>query len=254
MTTFKELAAQLASIETVHRELLAEHFELSNDLIDCVTGGLRFAVIDRHHATIRDPLPVVCAIGINYTQQAIGWQGRLYEFEKLVTNTGTRSKAALLIAAAHRNRDEWIDGEVVDRKRPCLAGLASHSRPLVRGPNLSDVEPFIFVMTNVVPFVTNKKWQDQAKATRSACSVLLARYSANAYLDDLFKTIGSKVDLWIGHSAIYGTQWVWPSFDAFKRRHTNRNWIFGPNLNPQAHLYLNGDFRKSDHRLSLYFA
>jgi hypothetical protein len=98
-------------------------------------------------------------------------------------------------------------------------------------------------MTNLCPFISELEWQAQAKKTPTACRELVGSWPNEDYLDDLYDRIGGSVDLWIGHSAIRGTEWVWPGFSAFVKRHGVKDWLLTPNISPRAHLYLDGSFR-----------
>jgi hypothetical protein len=52
------------------------------------------------------------------------------------------------------------------------------------------------------------------------------------------------VDLWIGHSAIAGTRWVWPAFSSFVQRRHITEWLLTFNISPMSRLSFNGHFRQ----------
>lgn len=83
------------------------------------------------------------------------------------------------------------------------------------------IGPCHLIMTNVSPFVTLKPWQEQVRRTPEACDALINGY-AKHHLEDLFDRLGESVDLWMGHSAIAGTQWVWPAFADLVERYRIR--------------------------------
>jgi hypothetical protein len=120
-------------------------------------------------------------------------------------------------------------------------GLTSHNSTAFKNQ-------FILVMTNVVPFITQNEWQDQVRLTPHACEEL-ARSQSASHLDDLLNALGTSIDLWIGHSSIYGTAWVWPKFADFVRRNNIQEWLVTGNISGRAHLYFDGAFRKRTHHL-----
>ena len=65
----------------------------------------------------------------------------------------------------------------------------------------------------------------------------------------LFDQIGEVVDLWIGHSAITGKEWVWPSFLDFVQQKNIAHWLLTLNINSQAHLSFDGTFRRKNNPL-----
>jgi hypothetical protein len=105
-----------------------------------------------------------------------------------------------------------------------------------------EVLEFILVMTNRCPFITALKWQKQVKSTPAAVCDLLRGWPNDNYLDELFSALSGDIDLWIGHSAIHGTPWVWPYFKDFIQRseilaRTKLAWLITPNSG-QTHGHL----------------
>jgi hypothetical protein len=204
-------------------------------------------------------MPVVCAIGINYSQlnQA---PNNLYYYtggnskNNLVSSrTGCNSATASVIAACNRNKSSWenpppgVTPTSPDGRYSSANAIAQTQLFATGYKDINIKESFILIMTNLCPFITRKRW---SKIQNSAVQhALLSTYNMGQYLDDLFTAIGADVDLWIGHSAIYGTVWVWPSFLGLVASKKIKHWLLTPNLNPQALLFLEITFRKVGHPL-----
>jgi hypothetical protein len=106
-------------------------------------------------------------------------------------------------------------------------------------------------MTNVSPFITKEQWKFQAKLTPNACESITRTV---AHLDSLYEVLGSRIDLWIGHSANEGTKWVWPHFSRFVKNHRIEHWMLTGNISPQSHLAFDGHYRKAKNPRFPWFA
>lgn len=260
MDTFKNLEVSLHALEVRHLDRLRADFAWSDDLRACITGAVVFGVIDNRQKKRQEALPVVVAVGVNYTQEDRGPStGALYSYEgtgegpRIVTGTGSVPSAAAAISAYNRNPSAW---EMPVAQYYCgdagAGPYASHCATAQSG--LLCEEPkgledgFILIMTNVSPFITRKYWQKQPEG----CKRLIEKWSANDYLDDLASMLRDSVDLWIGHAAKGGTEWVWPPFRLFVKRNGLDSWLLTPNLS-FAHLNMNGQFRNAGNALYALF-
>jgi hypothetical protein len=160
-----------------------------------------------------------------------------------------------VIAACNRNQDSW------ENPPPGVTPLSPNGRyssanaiakTQLFATDYKDIkQSFILIMINFCPFITRKPWSKIKNPAGQ--QALLSAYNMGQYIGDLFKAIGADVDLWIGHSAIYGTVWVWPSFLGCMASNPIKNWLLTPNLNPQALLNTGNTFRKTSHPLHPLF-
>jgi hypothetical protein len=271
METYQIVHDTLLDLENQYFKLARYHPAISNP---CTNGGIQFAAIDTRHRPKpgekedQKPLPVVCVVGINYTQEPLPSTGMPPPFSYLSRSavprvaepTGSRSKVAQLIAAYNRNTAYWTastakkgavypneSGPFGAKSATVKSGLTSAGSPKRKFTDLKD--EFILVMTNRCPFITQLKWEDQIRKNRPLCDALLRGWPNHSYMNDLYCRLSHSVDLWIGHSAIwthgplYGTAYVWPYFRNFVRHNSIKEWLLSPNINPQAHLWINGCFR-----------
>jgi hypothetical protein len=253
MRTFDELERQLDALEQEQFERLRAHFRWAPELRECISGTVQFFALDRDRSSAA--LPVICAVGINYTQgprtnaeQLMHYGGKADPY--VSRSTGTRRQPRFVIAAYNRNRVAWTSIAATNPPSPLniYGSPGALGRLGVTATDPDEIPPCHLIMTNVSPFITLHQWQDQTRRTPEACRTLVDDYSAQ-HLDALFACLGDSIDLWMGHSAIDGTQWVWPTFAEFVKRNRIAEWLLCGNLNPQAHLWHDGAFRKSSHRL-----
>lgn len=254
MRTFAELENRLRELEREHFERLRAAFRWTPELRECISGMVQFFALDNSDPSPA-PQPVVCAIGINYTQGPKTNGERLLHYggtsDPIVTRpTGTRRQPRFVIAAYNRNRTMWTSAPTVSPPSPLqVYGAPNAMRRLGMTATTPDaIEPCHLIMTNVSPFITLKQWQDQTRRNPHACKSLIDDYPTQ-HLDGLFERLGDSIDLWMGHSAIGGTPWVWPPFASFIQRHNIEEWLLCGNLNPQAHLWHDRAFKKPTHRL-----
>lgn len=223
----------------------------------CITGGIQFAALDSCHCKSQRMMPVVCVLGINYTQggtQAASFYSyaggiggpRIQVHARL---TGCRNGAADLIKAYDRNVETWLSTGLVNFD-PSVGEVGPFGSPSATARIRDD---FILVMTNRCPFITRLRWQKQAAETPFECDALLSAWPNNEYLDDLFSRLGKAVDLWIGHSGIDGTEWVFPFFRDFVTRHNIKTWLLTPNISSQTSLNIKRYFSAQGHRLRPLF-
>ena len=267
MQTYQIVHNTLLDLENRYFRLARTHFPAPDN---CATGGIQFAAVDTKHKLNPEPMPVICAVGINYTQKP--WRGKHAFFSYLSrgsapkvekTTTGSRNAVARLLAAYNRNSADWTARSakgVIYPNEPGPFGSPSATPKRLVSHNFTDLkDDFILVMTNRCPFITALKWEDQIRTNAPLCDALLQAWPNNSYMNDLFLGLGKAVDLWIGHSAIwthgslYGTAYVWPYFRCFIGRHRIQKWLLSPNINPRAHLSFNGCFRAPGNRRCVLF-
>ncbi len=263
MNTFGRVAADVSDLERIYFERLASGLQWTDALRACITGAVQFAAIDPFHREQRSSLPVICTVGINYTQGGVQSTGGLIRYHargkapSVERATSSRPAVALAIAAYNRNTAAWSNPGVGQTPASPLGAYGSASATKDSGllsHDASDLKGrFILVMTNLCPYITLSEWQKQTKRTPVECQTIVNQWPRDEYMDDLYRRIGPSVDLWIGHSAIYGTKWVWPSFSAFVIRNKVKNWLLTPNISPRAHLYLDGAFRDKQNPLYSLF-
>jgi len=264
--TVQSLESKLLPLEKTHYTALNEHFRWPKikGLRDCITGGVQFAAIDKHHLHCTTRKPVVAIVGVNYTQGPPDADNKhLYPYNgnngipSVLATTGSCPAVTYIIAAYNRNIKEWERPQ----RAPMPAASAAWGRVAAMAPDLINKDPrqikdkFILVLTNLCPFITQLEWQEQMETTPNACKYLLGSWGTHRpnkhskpYLDELYDCLSGSVDLWIGHSAVYGTEWVYPYFREFVDGKKISNWLLAPNISPRAHLYLDGTFRKTGHR------
>jgi hypothetical protein len=224
---------------------------------ELITGGIQFAALDTYHCQRQERLPVVCAFGINYTQQSkvapafYSYRGRKGGAAILVDakSTGSRNAIACLIAAYNRNTTAWLSKGSVnfDQSRREVGPFGTCSATA----GISN--DFILVMTNRSPFLTGRAWQIEAKKNRSACQSLLNAYPNQHYFSQFFSQLGCAIDLWIGHSAIDGTAWVFPYFRDLVRSYNVKKWLLTPNISSRTSLNIRKNFSVQRHRLHELF-
>jgi hypothetical protein len=262
MDTFEHVEQALAILERRNVEHVRRSFYWSPERATCLSGSAQFFSVDKHHRASTERLPVICAVGINYTQEQWRDTSQLVHYlapddsSVVDNNAGSRRAVGYVLAAYNRNRVAWESQTPRLLKSP----LAFYGSKNVTGPiglTSHDAQElkdrFILVMTNVLPFITQDEWQDQVRRTPGACEALAREYKPS-HLDDLWNALGSSIDLWIGHSSINGTSWVWPEFARFVRRTNIQQWLLTGNLSGRSHLYFDGSFRKQTHQLFPWYA
>ncbi len=190
MKTFDELERQLDALEREQFERLRAHFHWAPELRECISGTVQFFALDRHRGS--GPLPVICALGINYTQgpktnsgQLIHYSGKRDPF--VSRSTGTRRQPRFVIAAYNRNRVAWTSVAAVNPPSPLgvYGSPNALDRLRVTATDPGEIAPCHLIMTNVSPFITLHQWQEQTRRTPQACRTLVNDYSAQ-HLDELF--------------------------------------------------------------------
>jgi hypothetical protein len=256
MNTWRAVEAKLLDLEVSHFGLLVSRYAPSAALEVVLTDYAQFGAIDKdgHEA---GSLPVVCAVGINYTQDSKSKPiGKLKPLLRngdkatVVDNLTTTRRGVVDVMAAHsRNREAWAETTAIvwprGSYRPENGIFASNEATVLAGllsPETSINGPFIFVMTNFCPLITQSQWSETVRKYPQLATELLRDYNADDYLDNLVRSLGHSVDLWIGHSAIRGEDfatnpegWVWPRFGAFVHRHNIKSWLLSPNLSGRTH-------------------
>jgi hypothetical protein len=113
------------------------------------------------------PLPVICAVGINYTQNGRCSMDGLFRYEEptagVVRSTASSAAVVSVVAAYQRNRNAWTSRKAVDPESPVgfygSPDATSRIGPIAKGC-------FILVITNICPFITMTEW---AKVKSQIC-------------------------------------------------------------------------------------
>ena len=188
MNIFNSLEKELLALERTHFERLRRNFEWSPELAPCISGAVQFFSIDDTYRNGAE-LPVVCLVGVNYTQEKKRDTRELVHYSgatpPTVSNrTPTRRQPQFVIAAYNRNRLSWATMTASDPPSPLNVYGAERATQQsgLTGTAPEEVAPFILMMTNTSPFITQKAWQDQATNTLGACESLLRQLSAERAL------------------------------------------------------------------------
>jgi hypothetical protein len=257
MNRFLEISSALADLEEQHRRKLNADFDWTDALRSRLTGTVQFGAVDGFHRANSTKLPIVVAVGINYTQGGTVSKTELVPYSSprdrpgTVRNTESREAVALALEAFNRNRTAWLTSA-------SLGTFNSPSGAFASSASAADTVAgdFILVMTNLCPFITTIRWGKLAQDNPEACRYVLDTWPNTRYLNDLFIAFGGSVDLWIGHSSIYGTDWVFPDFLKLMTRWSVRNWMLTPNLcgRMAANLHFKRQFVNRNHDLFPLFA
>ena len=247
-STLGHVASVLSALEDKHVEALRETYSRAGHLKPHLSGSVQCFALSGPRTNLDKPLPVVCAVGINYTQeQRRGENLRRYHEDGVLQQTASSAKVLSVVAAYERNRQTWISRKARDPESPLeFYGSPEATRktgPIFRGG-------FLYVMTNLCPFITAERWGRQSD---DLSRQILDFSRPFAHLDDLYDALGESIDLWIGHSAMPGTRWVWPEFAAFVRRRGIREWLLTFNIQGMSDRWFEGTLRtKTQPRPWLY--
>jgi hypothetical protein len=184
---------------------------------------------------------VICTVGINYTQvRATNISVPLFSYlgakggapAVLDALTQERYACAVALAAYNRNFSKWTKPLQTDPRRP---GITHGSRNATSGvTSLATTanavgNDFILLMTNLSPFITTAQWSKHANTHPWACRALLGAWPSHLHVSRLLRFLSKRVDLWVGHSSIYGTDWVWPEFSSYKAFRL-QSWLLTGNI------------------------
>lgn len=238
---FGEVVSILAELERMQFESIKSSFDLTEDWRRYLRGSVQSYAINP--PDIRDTaLPVIVAVGVNYTQDGRE-SGSLFSYDRggigVARSTGSLEGVRYVLAAYERNHRVWVSEEANDPPSPLrFYGSTDATRKL---SGVAEGEPFLLIMTNVCPFVTTMQWAKQPKSVSERLLEISGQY---ATVEHLYDALGSMVDLWIGHSAVSGTRWVWPDFSSFIRRNRITEWLLTFNISPMSRLWFDGAFRQ----------
>ena len=261
MRTFTEAAAKLEALEARYLAQLT----VPNGALPALHGSARFYGLSGEHENTTERMPVVACVGINYTQHAwcrltlpaivheplgskVGPSTSVAPLGAVIDELGNSTRAVnMLLDAYKHNHKTWMTKPGEDPRSP-LRTYASADAGDVHGP-------FLLIMTNVTPFITWEYWQNQVEFTPDACSTLVNEGTSTQHLDALANEL--NVDLWIGHSAIGGTRWVWQRFAELVKQHNLRRWLLTCNISGKTHLHIRTfSLKKKDgsqHRLHPWY-
>lgn len=244
-TNFSHIAEALTELEQEQFDVIRSSFRWTEDLVPHLSGSIQSYAIDDPKTTER--LPVICAVGVNYTQET-RVSNELQQYKgvggpSVIRPTRSTAAVASVLNAYQRNRESWTSRQPQDPPSP----LGFYGSPnAMHGIADALQGRFILVMTNVCPFITTIRWGKQPPKVSAQLLEMCRGYDL---LDRLHDALGASIDLWIGHSALLGTRWVWPTFASFVKRREIKQWLLTFNINPQSHLWFERTFRKPTHRL-----
>lgn len=255
MQTHKEIRKALLKLEEIHFQQISDSFQGDPKLGDCITGGVQFAALDDSVSKSGQIMPVIGTFGINYSREEepattlFPYIGKLGG-PAVEQNTGCTGAVANMLGAYNRNTGVWTEST-----NPNAGGAkGATERARLQSTDAEAVKGhFIMFMINRTSFITKFDWQDQVKLDRAGCEDLLKKWPNDEYLDKVFKELNGAVDLWIGHSALYGTEWVWPTFNAFLKRHQINEWLFTPNISSRTAGHVKNYYQKKGHPLYEFF-
>ena len=247
MITFLDISDELTILERRQFERIHSSFRWPEELKANIRGSIQCYAVDKPKNVSGERLPVICAIGINYTQNGRCSTNDIFPYDEggvgVVRSTASTSAVVSVLAAYERNRNAWTTRKAVGPESPMEFYGSPKATSRTGAVKKGD---FILVMTNICPFITMTEW---AKQPQHVLERLVGECSAYRHLDDLYDTLGGTIDLWIGHSALPGTRWVWPAFSSFVRRRGIEEWLLTANISPRSHLWFEGAFRKAHHPL-----
>jgi hypothetical protein len=236
----------LAGLEEKHFEQIREAFRWTDAVTPHIRGSVQVFAVDKPKTALAEPLPVICAVGINYTQNG-RTSTELFQYEEdgigVVRSTTSTAAVLSVVNAYERNRVAWTSLPAVDPPSPMKYYGADDATARIGAVSKGG---FILIMTNLCPLITTSEWAKQPPAISESLLQACAEFS---HLDDLHDALGESIDLWIGHSALGGTRWVWPAFAAFVRRRGIDQWLLTQNLSPRSHRWFEDYFRRPKHRL-----
>jgi len=165
-----------------------------------------------------EPLPIVVAVGGNYTQA-----------KSEIPRDGTRSGSMVEddLAPCRRNLTRGIANYLANRQLwqdRCLASSAKLHPP----------SRFHFVMTNFCLWITNESWQNIRPSSRAdllennpAIGVKSSATGCCAHLNELAERLKGEDLLWVGHGMHCE---VYALVRQFARCLPNTQWMLMPNL------------------------
>jgi hypothetical protein len=240
------ISESLAALERREFASLRKSFRLTPELADYVRGSVQFYAVDKPRNSPSSSLPVICAIGINYTQDG-RCATELFPYDQggvgVVRATPSTAAVISVISAFRRNSEAWVSRPASDPPSP----MRFYGSPdATKRVGAIAKGTFILILTNVCPLITMAEWKKQPTHISER---LMRECAPYRHLDNLYEALGDKIDLWIGHSALGGTRWVWPEFSHFVQRHHISEWLLTANISPRSHLWFERAFRNPKNRL-----
>jgi hypothetical protein len=262
MDTFLNLYRYISKFERHYFSSVSRIFASTSQLPCITNGAVQFAALDDFHKkNPRRELPVVCTIGINYTQSpATNISLSLFSYLRLKDGAPgmltslprERYACAVACAAYNRNLSNWIRPL---QTQPDGLWRTHGSRDATRylsslGTTANAVgTDFILLMTNLSPFITTAQWSDHAKASPWACRALLGTWPSHLHVNRLLRFLSKRVDLWLGHSSIYGTDWVWPEFSSYIKTFKLQSLLLTGNISHWGAISMESAFALRTHPL-----
>ena len=216
MDTYSNLHPLLEQFEAASFCNIARTISSSSLSGATVHGGVQFvSMIRGGNLPPKQRVPVIAAVGINYTQSKKGTT--FPNFHRYLTDKSGRptiedqasgmQRALHDTLAAHtRNGPTWV------KDNRSSSGFS---------PDTSD--GYILVAINFVPLITIKPW---LRLTATAQSGLLHLSTGLNFVSPLYTLLSGSVDLWAGH----GKTVVWPLFRSWLATAKPKRWMMTHNL------------------------
>jgi hypothetical protein len=223
--SFEWLKDQLESIE--RRVNLPASMDFAG--VEEVRGGpthsnaIQTVVMDSRTSLVNRPVPIIIAVGSNYTQDPVEVP-RTSESPFAVVDTTGSCRANCLRGIEHfnANRDCWV-----------AARMAASANVIV--PPVSSPVDFHFVMTNLCLWITKMSWTDIKCDARKWLLQNNPTFdgkpnpaSAALHLIQLARLTSTCNVLWVFHGI--GDDLLFPYFQSFARQNSIDNWLAMPNL------------------------
>ena len=243
-STMREIVTVLAELERQQFESIKGSFQLTEDWKRYLRGSIQSYAVNEPNVSEDAVSPVIVVVDVNYSQDGRS-SDELFPYDRggagVVKRTQSLEGVRYVLAAYERNRRVWVGEEAKDPPSPMrFYGAPDATRKIGATANQ---EPLHLIMTNLCPFITTMQWAKQPKEVSRRLLEISNRY---ATIERLYDAIGSRVDLWIGHSAVFGTHWVWPTFSSFVQRNRIAEWLLTFNISPMSRLWFDVAFRKPE--------
>ena len=109
--SFRVVSDKLSKLEHKTFDAIRRTFSWPSDLRPYLRGSIQCFAVERQKVASDMALPVVCAVGVNYTQNG-RCSSELFPYEEggagVIRSTASTSAVVSLVSAYERNRDAWI--------------------------------------------------------------------------------------------------------------------------------------------------
>ena len=191
-----------------------------------LANNIQYFACSNKTSALAGSLPIVVTVGINYTQGVNKIPDELPRYSK-AAHPGLPLVEDDVLSNYERGCIDSFNGSPDIWKQSCLAA-SNMAAPILSG------QDFHLVMTNLSPWITNDSWASGIGAAPAADLLASPPHclkksspppSPLDHLDDFYKQLGIKVELWIGH----GLEAVSPHFRLFVNKHRIAKWLLTAN-------------------------